>query len=198
MKKNILSIIALILALISLALCGMTISAAWDMADRYDAQLAWMDERYASLESRLAALESRFGALESQSDVPVPSEPAPTEAPAEAYCNLILGDWTFEGDTLTVSTAFAQVLAENADLETALIRLETGSDPITLPIEMHPGEAAHSYELDLTNLVFVLSDLSEGDMMALHLDVTLSDGQALTACAATWEYLEEKLHMSVG
>lgn len=200
MKKNILAVIALILALISLALCGMTISAAWDMADRYDAQLAWMDERYASLDARLAALESRFGALEAQPDVPVPSEPAPTEAPAasEAYCNLIIGDWTFEGDTLTVSTAFAQVLAENNALETAVIRLETGSEPITLPIEMHPGEAAHSYELDLTNLVFVLSDLSEGDMMALHLDVTLSDGQALTACAATWEYLEGKLHMSVG
>ncbi|MBR3973723.1 MAG: hypothetical protein IKJ99_07195 [Oscillospiraceae bacterium] len=193
MKKNILSVIALILALVSLALCGMTISAAWDMADRYDAQLAWMDERYASLESRLDALEAR-------PETPAPTEPVYTEEPDEdlTYCNLIIDDWTFENGVLTVHTAFAQVMAENNSLESAFIELKTEDAPVILTIEMLPGEASDSYELDLYNLVYELPELYEGEWLSLNLHVTLADGTTLVTSGGTWEYLEGKLHMSVG
>lgn len=194
MKKNILAVIALILGLVSLALCGMTISAAWDMAARYGAELAWMNERYAYLESRLAALET-------QENTPVPSEPAPTEAPAEniAYCNLIIGDWTFENGTLTVSTAFAQVLAENTALESAAIVLRSSAEAIgSQMIEMAPGEATDSYELDLSDLTFEIPAPADGDMLELLLEITLSDGRTLVSCGGSWEYLEGKLLMIAG
>ena len=194
MKKNILSVIALILALISLALCGMTISAAWDMADRYDAQLAWMDERYASLESRLTALEA-------QPESPISTEPTPTEVPAEniAYCNLIIGDWTFENSKLTISTAFAQVLAENTALNSAVIVLQVNGEAFSAElIEMAPGEATDSYELDLSELSFDMPLLSDGDSVELLLVITLSDGRTLVSCGGSWEYLEENLQMIAG
>jgi len=194
MKNNILSVIALVLALVSLTLCGMTISAAWDMADRYDAQLAWMDERYASLESRLDALEA-------QPETPIPVEPVPTEAPEEqiAYCNLIIGDWTFEEGKLTVSTAFAQALAENTALESAAILLTVNGEAIaTLPIEMAPGEATDSYELDLSELAFDVPALTDGDSVEMLLEITLSDGRVLTSCGGNWEYLENNLQMIAG
>lgn len=194
MKKNILSVIALILALVSLALCGMTISAAWDMADRYDAQLAWMDERYASLEARLDALEAR-------PEAPIPTEPAPTEAPEEgmAYCNLIIGDWTFEEGKLTVSTAFAQALAENTALDSAAIVLTVNGEALhMLSIEMAPGEASDSYELDLSELTFEIAGLADGNSVELLLEITLSDGRTLTSCGGSWEYLEENLQMIAG
>ena len=194
MKKNILSIIALILALVSLALCGMTISAAWDMADRYDAQLAWMGERYASLESRLDALEA-------QPEAPIPTEPAPTEAPEEgiAYCNLIIGDWTFEEGSLTVSSTFAQALAENTALKSAAIILTVnGEAQHTCSIEMAPGEATDSYELDLSELAFDVPALTDGSTVELLLEITLADGRVLTACGGNWEYLEENLQMIAG
>ena len=194
MKKNILAVIALILALISLALCGMTISAAWDMADRYDAQLAWMDERYASLKSRMDALEA-------QPEAPIFTEPAPTEAPEEniAYCNLILGDWIFENGKLTISTAFAQVLAENTPLDGSAIVLQiNGETIIASPIEMAPGEASDSYELDLAELAFDVPQLSDGDSVELGLEITLADGRVLTSWGGSWEYLENNLQMIGG
>ena len=194
MKKNILSVIALVLALVSLVLCGMTISTAWDMADRYDAKLAWMDERYASLESRLDALEA-------QSNAPIYTEAAPSEAPEEraAYCNLIIGDWIFEEGRLTVSTAFAQALAENTALERAFIVLTVNGDALhMLSIEMAPGEATDSYELDLSELLFDVPALADGDAVELLLEITLSDGRILTSCGGNWEYLENNLQMIAG
>lgn len=188
MKKKTLSLFALILALAAILLAGFT----------------WMTVRNqtAELSARLDVLETELQQLKSQM---AETQPPSTESPApadegECYCNLYLSDWTCEGSTLTLTAASAQVVATaSRPLTGAALILEiNGVSHSAVILDMHPGEASDSYELDLSGFPLTLPELSHGDHLALRLEATLSDGTVLTALGGTWDYEGDQLLMVAG
>ena len=177
MKKNIISILALVVALAALLLAVSAYLSCRNLAEIYDARLAQLEDTVAQLTANQEVLP------ESQN----------------RYCNLVTGDWSHDRDTLTLDTAYAQVLAEGTGLDSAcLILLVNGQAYSTLIIEMAPGEAESSYELDLSGTVLPLPDLKTGDHLELRLEASLTDGSEVSAQGGTWDWENGQLLMVAG
>ena len=92
---------------------------------------------------------------------------------------------TNEGETITVSEA-ALVLSFNGE--------EVGSEKLTLT----ESETAGSYTLTLTNVSFDVSEMENDQQLILTLNVTLSNGQSLSAAGGTFYYNDGELLTAVG
>lgn len=185
-KKNVLSVIALICAVISLAVSVFTFLSVREMANAYEERMSHND----------LPGESRPTVPDEEE---IPTGAAPAEASSH-YCNLIVGDWSFYDAALTVDTAFAQVMAgPNVTIDDARKILTVNGEALYAAVlTLHPGEAGDSYELDLDKAEYLLLELSEGDHVELLLEATLSDGCVLTSCGAGWDYEGGQLLMIAG
>ena len=185
MKKHILSTCALVLALAAVVL----------------AVFACLEIRMQT--ARLDALEAALQTMQSQTDetLPVPTETpdAPTVT-GDRYSNLYLGDWSCEGSTLTLTTASAQVISTpGCSLDSAALILEVnGTAFSTVILDLYPGEAADSYELDLSGFSLELPELVHGDHLDLRLEAYFSDGTMLTAWGGSWDWENGRLLMIAG
>lgn len=187
MKKNIISVLALVLALASLLLAGFTWLTARNQAEDYTARLE-------KLETELLQLQSQTA------ETLPPSDPSTDTETEEAYCSLHLGDWTCNGDMLVLSVAYAQVLTvPELPLTGAALVLELNGNAVSSTVlKMNPGEASDSYELDLAGFSLALPELATGDHLELHLEAILSDGTVLTAVGGTWDWENGQLLMVAG
>lgn len=185
MKKNILAGLALILALASLLLAGFTWLNARNQAENYATRLNELEAELQNLKSQISEMQSNV------TEVPEEVEP---------YCNLYLSDWSCDGSTLTLTAAYAQVVTTaSRPLTSAALILEiNGIAHSTLVLDMHPGEASDSYELNLAGFPLTLPELTHGDHLELRLEATLSDGTILTAWAGGWDWENGQLLMIAG
>lgn len=111
-----------------------------------------------------------------------------------AYCNLLVENWSVEGDTLTVESAFTQAVVPqiSADgstpslVDARLVLMLDGVEIGAAPLNMVSGESDFSYEQDVTGVSFTLRELEADSELGLWLEATLSDGRTLSACGANW------------
>lgn len=122
-----------------------------------------------------------------------------------AYCNLVVGDWFVRDGVLTLETSFAHIqtpqLGDTGTLQCTGARLVMKNGDTALaefPIAPAPGEGDGSYECEVTAATFTLPELAEGEQVDLWLEATLSDGQVLTTCAATWYAMRSGFTMAAG
>ena len=153
------------------------------------------------------------GADGNTAEVPVNTPNVPTdealinmESSLNSYCDLMVDSSSFadgkltitegsvqvqtpkitnEGETITVSEA-ALVLSFNGE--------EVGSEKLTLT----ESETAGSYTLTLTNVSFDVSEMENDQQLILTLNVTLSNGQSLSAAGGTFYYNDGELLTAVG
>lgn len=181
MKKNLISILSLILALAALGTALFSIGG---------------------LKKTQAALESRIAALEAQQPAAVPEETAP-QAPSadestDAYCNLVVGDWFVEDGSITMDVFAEAMLPEDAAVSEAVLLLIQGETMQSQTISMSPGEAAGSFVADLTGIVFSLPELDPGAEVELQLQVTFNGGLTISAGGISWYESEGQLHLVSG
>ena len=184
MKKNILALLALILALAGLVPAVFTCL-----------EVRMQAARISELEAELLGLKAQI----SETQPMIPDTPAEPED-GECYCNLYLGDWTCDGGALTLTTAFAQVVttADRPLAGAALILEVNGEAFSTVILDMHPGEASDSYELDLAGFPLDLPELAHGDHLDLYLEATLTDGTVLNFPGGSWDWENGRLLMIAG
>lgn len=122
-----------------------------------------------------------------------------------AYCNLVVGDWYIRDNILTLETSFAHIqtpqLGDTGTLTCtqASLVLKNGDTVLEeFAITPAPGDGEGSYECEVAAAVFELPELAEGEQVDLWLEATLSDGQILTACAATWYAMHSGFTMAAG
>lgn len=178
MKKNLISILSLILALAALGTALFSIGGL------------------------KTALESRIAALEAQQPAAVPEETAP-QAPSadestDAYCNLVVGDWFVEDGSITMDVFAEAMLPEDAAVSEAVLLLIQGETMQSQTISMSPGEAAGSFVADLTGIVFSLPELDPGAEVELQLQVTFNGGLTISAGGISWYESEGQLHLVSG
>ena len=63
---------------------------------------------------------------------------------------------------------------------------------------MPAGESAGSYELTLEDVTFDMPKMKDDDQLDLWLEVTLSNGEAITSNGGSWFYSDDALNLMVG
>lgn len=123
-----------------------------------------------------------------------------------AYCNLVIDGWQVEGNILTLTGYYSQVqlpaiVPNGLDLtvQDAALVLRCGGEEVSRQaVTLTDGEAPGSYEMNGPVPTLELPELSEGDVLELWLEVTVSDGQKLSGCGGSWVRTGDELQMAVG
>lgn len=120
-----------------------------------------------------------------------------------AYCNLVVGEWFIREDMLTLETCYADIhtprLGGSGEACTHVRIVLKHGDEILAEEAISPAETEEgSFTCEVNGLVFALPDLPEGDQVDLWLEATLSGGQVVTHCAATWYAMPGGFSMAAG
>ena len=122
------------------------------------------------------------------------------------YCHLMVEDWSFEGTTLTVNSAFFQaklpMLSQNGSAVTAqkaeLVLLHNGQEVSRQALTLAAGEAEGTFESQISAITFTTPALDDDHQLDLVLEITLSAGDPLTNNSCSWYYIDGGLTMVVG
>ena len=122
------------------------------------------------------------------------------------YCHLMVEDWTFEDDTLTVNSAFFQamlpMLSQDDSAVTAqkaqLVLLHNGQEVDRQDLTLTAGEAEGTFEAPISAVTFTTPALEDDHQLDLVLEITLSAGDPLTNNSCSWYYIDGGLTMVVG
>lgn len=137
---------------------------------------------------------------------PVEDVPVYLATALSAYCNLTVDSWVDLNDTLTVSAAYVQVqlprltvTGQSPTIEKAELVLYFGGEPYSrAELALESSTGAGAYEQLVTDGVLAMPPLTEEEGIELWLEVTLSDGQVLSALGASWYQSGDELFMVVG
>lgn len=176
------------------SICSLLLSTLAFLRSEDTATLVDLQAQNIQLQSQIDKLTTRLtGATE-----------APTYSVDDAYCNLIIGDYTAGDVQLALDTVYAQVqlpqttgtplTIRRAELVLTLGENEVYQQDITL----QPGESEGGYELTLTKVQLPLPELKTDQQLDLMLEVTLSDGQSLRSDSASWYTDGDNLYLIAG
>lgn len=122
-----------------------------------------------------------------------------------AYCTLVIGESEVRDNVLTLKTGYVHIHTPQLGSGDALtctrthLVLRNGDIELAaVPVTPVPAEEPGSYACDIVNAAFTLPPLAEGEAVDLYLETTLSDGQILTHCAATWYAVAGGFSMAAG
>ncbi|MDO5401244.1 MAG: hypothetical protein Q4F17_09770 [Eubacteriales bacterium] len=120
----------------------------------------------------------------------------------EAYCHMDVSDFTYSGSKLTVHSGLAQIqlpqIAQDGGsvacdkAELVLLYNEQEVARVKLPLTEDISQVA------VSDVVFDVPAMQDDEQLMLNLEVTLTDGQLLTAPACTWFYNDGQLLPAVG
>ena len=128
------------------------------------------------------------------------------EAALESYCSIIIDESAFENGQLTLSAGKVQVktpLITNEDevitcQEAVLILSYNGEELERKELTLNQSETSGILEAALENIVFQVPEMEAEQKVELTLNVTLTNGQTLSAYGADWIYNDEGLLPVVG
>lgn len=188
-SKNLLTILTLICSV-----CSLTLSLLAFIRSENTATVKDLQAQNIQLQSQIDKLTTRLaGATE-----------APTYSVADAYCNLIIGDYAAGDVQLVLDTVYAQVQLPQSTGTPLTIRraelvLTLGENEVyQQDITLEPGESEGGYDLTLTKMQLPLPELKADEQLDLKLEVTLSDGQSLRSDSASWYAEDGKLYLIAG
>ena len=128
------------------------------------------------------------------------------ETSLTAYCNMVVDGWEDEGGNLNLTSGYVQVqmpriFAGQDDVTFAdakLVLKLNGEAVETQNLDVPEGEGEGSYELILGDISFKMPEMQDDYQLELVLEVTLTDGQVLTASGGSWYYNAGEMFMVVG
>lgn len=123
-----------------------------------------------------------------------------------SYCTVVVGSSSAADGKLTITSGEVQVQAPkiNNDGQTitcsqALLTLSFNGEKIAKEaLNLESTDDIGFYYLTLSDVTFDLPDMDFDQQLQLQLDVTLSNGQTLTAPGGTWYYSDSGLLSAVG
>lgn len=128
------------------------------------------------------------------------------ETALASYCSVTVEESTFEGSKLTLVNGKVQVQAptitnDNEVITCAkaeLILLFNGETLDTEELTLAETETAGLFEAQLKNITFEVPEMEDDQQLDLHLNVTLSNNQVLSAFGGNWFYNNQDLLPVVG
>lgn len=146
-------------------------------------------------------------------EVPVNTPTAPTNealinmaSSLESFCNLMVESTTFADNKLTITEGSVQVQApkitnegERITCKEAVLVLNfNGEKADSQKLSLTETETAGTYEQALTDISFKVPAMENDQQLNLVLNVTLSNGQTLSAAGGTFFYNDGELLTAVG
>jgi hypothetical protein len=187
MKKNWLSVLALILALAALALALLCFRQAYRL-DNLEAQ---MDDVLAEL-ARREALEEMLFASNAEA---APADPA--EEWLDPNCTLAVLGWQADDHLLTLDLFVQAQLPRDTLPNSAELHMVCGEETQIQEITLLPC-ADGSFETELSGITFSIPYLGENDAMSLELHVSYGDGYQVSNYSAGWFMEDGVLSMVSG
>lgn len=199
MKKNYRPILALVLALFSLIICATGCTNQESPADDSAGLLALQQENEA-LRAQIDTLSAQVDSLYSQLELLAIRLDALESGVVSASCSLFVDSWEEQDETLVLTSAFIQVQlpADVTIQSTQLVLTHNGAESARVDIFLDSGEEAGSYHQSLTDTWFFLPEMEDDDYLDLYLEVTLSNGEELTASGISWYRTNDSLYDLVG
>lgn len=123
-----------------------------------------------------------------------------------AYCTIVVEQSTVENSQLILTSGDIQVQApritndgNTITWESALLNLTLDGENIgKKELTLEDTDDNGFYTLTISNITFDLPEMEADQQIQLSLDVTLSNGQTLTAPGGIWYYNNEALMNAVG
>lgn len=120
----------------------------------------------------------------------------------ETYCHMDVTDFTYSGSKLTVNSGSAQIvlprIGQNGSFATCekaeLVLLYNEEEVSRLEMTL----AGDVSQVEVAGVSFDVPAMQDDEQLHLALEVTLTDGQVLTAPACTWFYSDGQLLPAVG
>lgn len=149
----------------------------------------------------------------SSEEIPVNTPTDPTDealinmaASLNAYCSVMVESSAFESGKLTVSAGSIQVQApkitnngETITASEAVLVLSFNAEEVDREtLTLAQGDTAGSYEAELKDLAFDIPEMENDQNLILTLNVTLSNGQVLSAPGGNFFYNDGELLTAVG
>lgn len=127
-------------------------------------------------------------------------------ASLEAYCSVTVEESAFEGSTLTLSSCKVQVQApvitnegETISCQQAQLILSFNGEALAqTDVTLEATETAGLLEAVISDMTFEIPEMEDDQKVELALNVTLSNGQILSAYGGDWVYNQEGLLPVVG
>ena len=124
----------------------------------------------------------------------------------ESFCTMTLNESKAEDNTLTITDGYFQVqlplvtrTGESVTFASVNLILKSGETEIARQELPSPAEISDLFcQGKLTGTSFSLPELEDDQQLVLTLEVTLSDGQILTATGGNWHYAGGELLGVVG
>lgn len=136
---------------------------------------------------------------------PVEDLPVYLESSLASYCNMMVDSWLDDGSAVTLTSAYVQVQLPRLSAQgvltakkAQLVLYRNSQEVSRTDITLQPGEAAGSYEMELSDQTLPLPEMAEDDYLDLWLEVTLSDGRTLSTAGASWFNSPDGLFLVVG
>ena len=124
-----------------------------------------------------------------------------------AYCEADIAETKLEGDVLTVSEGSMKIQLPWLTLDTGAVTCQSAvlvlsydnADVAKQELTVPEADGSGLCVVDLSGITYTVPDNMEDDhQLSLRLDVTLSNGQTLTAPGAIFYYLDGQLLLAVG
>lgn len=148
-----------------------------------------------------------------QTEVAINTPTAPTDdalinlkSALDSYCNMTVASATQDGSTLTLTGGSVDVQAPRITNEGEAITCSKAELVLTFDEEivgtaaltMEAAEIPGSYTADISGISFNIPAMEDDQQLSIRLDVTLSNGQFLTAPGGTFSFLNGEMVSSVG
>lgn len=124
----------------------------------------------------------------------------------QSYCSLTVVASGNEGDRLTISEGTATIQLplitdEGATIicdEARLVLAFNGEEVDSVKLDTDDAPDAGTYTLSIAGTEFTVPAMEDDQQVELRLDVTLSNGQLLSAVGGSWFYNDGSLMLTVG
>lgn len=123
-----------------------------------------------------------------------------------AYANLIVEDWEVDAASLTIKTGYIQAqmprLASNGIAPTAskaeLILQLNGEEVGRQEVALEAGEGEGSFEMAISGTSFTMPAMEDDYQLDLWLEITLNNGNKISASGGSWYSNNGELQLVVG
>ena len=177
-KKSTLLVIVCVLLAAALALSVFALFSAKN-------QIGTLEAQYEALQEENHALKAQ---IENMSI-------AQSWLPEEAYCTLVVADWSVSDNVLTATT-FAEAVLPDPAISDACIELRRGETVLeSQPVTFVDGDAVGIYEADVS-IQFHFPEIGADEELQLWLVVDSEVTGLLDSCGGGW-YLEDSEWMLI-
>lgn len=123
-----------------------------------------------------------------------------------SYANLVVEDWDASASALNIKSGYAQAqmprLTADGSIpgvaKAELVLHLNGEEQSRQEITLAEGEGANSYEAAITGNSFAMPAMEDDDQLDLWLEITLTNGNVVSAVGGSWYSNGSELQLVVG